>query len=272
MKFYEYGNPENSVILLIPGTCCHWTIFHKVIPLLQKYFFVSIVSFDGFDETENTVYSSMEEETEKIEAYVNRKFRGKICCTYGCSLGGSFAAYLVKRGNIHIDHAIIGSSDLDEGNGLLAILKSKMLAKIFYRMLKRDEVPGWLRRYIAKTCKNDSQRAAHFDEVLRMFIPAPYKSVLRKKSIYNQYYSDLVTDIGNHINVKDTTIHVFYALGMGEKYRKRYYLHFADPDIRDQNFNHETFFFCHPKEWTEEVLDCCDIKSINSNLKVKYNK
>lgn len=49
---------------------------------------------------------------------------------------------------------------------------------------------------------------------------------------------------------------MFYALGMGEKYRARYLKHFKNLDIREQNMNLETFFFCHPKEWTEEVFDC----------------
>ncbi|MDD7680491.1 MAG: hypothetical protein PUJ06_08330 [Stecheria intestinalis] len=35
MKFYTFADYENPVILLISGTCCHWTIFSDVIPLLQ---------------------------------------------------------------------------------------------------------------------------------------------------------------------------------------------------------------------------------------------
>ncbi len=26
MKFYEFGNKHNPVILLLPGTCCHWKV------------------------------------------------------------------------------------------------------------------------------------------------------------------------------------------------------------------------------------------------------
>ncbi|MFQ9150300.1 MAG: hypothetical protein ACLR6B_00735 [Blautia sp.] len=35
------------------------------------------------------------------------------------------------------------------------------------------------------------------------------------------------------IAVPGTTIHVFYALKMGEKYRERYHLYFKNPDIRE---------------------------------------
>ncbi len=55
----------------------------------------------------------MTNETEKIETYIKEKYDGKIFAAYGCSLGGSFVSLLVSRKNIHIDHAIIGSSDMD---------------------------------------------------------------------------------------------------------------------------------------------------------------
>ena len=34
MKFYEVGESNKPVIILLPGTCCHWKAnFEKVIPL-----------------------------------------------------------------------------------------------------------------------------------------------------------------------------------------------------------------------------------------------
>ena len=40
---------------------------------------------------------------------------------------------------------------------------------------------------------------------------------ITKQSIYNQFYSDLVTKIQHRIDVPGTTIHVFYATKMGKK-------------------------------------------------------
>lgn len=67
MKFYTYGKPEKPVILLIPGTCCHHSIFDEVVPLLKERCFVVVASFSGFDETENSVYKNMDTETFAIE-------------------------------------------------------------------------------------------------------------------------------------------------------------------------------------------------------------
>ena len=93
-------------------------------------------------------------------------------------------------------------------------------------------------------------------EFLNSFMVPALQNVVSKKSIYNQYASDLVTKIDKGIYQENTKVHVFYALGMGKKYEKRYLEHFKNPDIIKQNMNHETFFFCHPNEWSKEVFDC----------------
>lgn len=87
--------------MLIPGTCCHWKgNFGKVIPLLAENYQVLCVSYDGFDETEDSEFISMQEETEKIEAYIQNNFGGYIQVAYGCSLGGSFVGLLAARQKI----------------------------------------------------------------------------------------------------------------------------------------------------------------------------
>ena len=68
MKVYSFGAENAPVILLLPGTCCHWKgNFGRVIPLLSDRYRVLCVSYDGFDETEHTEFHTMLEETEKIE-------------------------------------------------------------------------------------------------------------------------------------------------------------------------------------------------------------
>ena len=95
MKVYEFGAETAPVILLLPGTCCHWkSNFGQVIPLLQRDFRVLCVSYDGFDETESTEFPTMLAETEKIEAYIRKNCGGHIRAAYGCSLGGSFVGLL----------------------------------------------------------------------------------------------------------------------------------------------------------------------------------
>lgn len=94
-----------------------------------------------------------------------------------------------------------------------------------------------------------------------MFLsPSLAGGIVKKKSIYNQFYSDLVTVIENGISRLGTTIHVFYAVKMGEKYEERYRTHFVNPDIRRHNMYHEELFACFPKVWTAEVFSCMGLK------------
>ena len=128
MKIYPFGAEDAPVLLLLPGTCCHWkSNFGAVIPLLADSFRVLCVSYDGFDETEQTEFPTMLEETEKIEAYLKTHCGGHIRAAYGCSLGGSFVGLLAARQNIHMDYGILGSSDLDQASPLAARLQTDFL-------------------------------------------------------------------------------------------------------------------------------------------------
>ena len=79
MKVYAFGEKDRPVLLLLPGTCCHWKgNFGHVIPALAQDYRVLAVSYDGFDETEATEFPTMREETEKIEDYLLAHCGGHI--------------------------------------------------------------------------------------------------------------------------------------------------------------------------------------------------
>ena len=151
MKFYTFGKEDLPAILLLPGTCCHWKLnFGEVIQLLERDFHMVCASYDGFDETEDTIFPDMLLETERIESYIREHYNGRICAAYGCSLGGSFVGLLVQRGNIHIDHAILGSSDLDQDVPWKAKLKCKIAIPLLHRIVSTGEYPKVLQGLIEK--------------------------------------------------------------------------------------------------------------------------
>ncbi len=185
MKFYESGNKSNPVILLIPGTCCHYSLFDKVLPLLKEKFYTVVVSFSGFDENEKSEYLSMDDETIKIEKYIKDNFNNHISCIYGCSLGGSFASYLLQRNNIKVDHIILGSSDMDETNILLATIKGKILSPIMYKMIHTGKLPNFMQKKLDKIKISDPTRYNQMVEFLNSFMVPSLKNIVTKKSIYN---------------------------------------------------------------------------------------
>ena len=250
MKVHCFG-PENApAILLLPGTFCHWKgNFGKVIPLLEREFRVLCVSYDGFDEMEQTEFPTMLEETEKIEAYIRANCGGHIRAAYGCSLGGSFVGLLAARQNIRMDHGILGSSDLDQASPLAARLQTNLLLPLIYPLVRDGKFKS---RFLQKQME---RKAAQMGDYMKAFMEMfggarPYVTM---QSCKNQFYSDLVTPLPDHIDVPGTEIHIFYALKMGEKYRARYYKHFAHPIIHEQDMQHEELLACHPEQWAALV-------------------
>ena len=71
MNIYEFGNKENPIIMLFPGTMCYWKgNFGNVIEILSEKFFVSVVAYTGFDDKDSEDYASVEDELVKIETYI----------------------------------------------------------------------------------------------------------------------------------------------------------------------------------------------------------
>ena len=250
MKVYSFGAENAPVILLLPGTCCHWrSNFGKVIPLLADTCRVLCVSYDGFDETEAAEFPTMLEETAKIEAYVRESCGGHIRAAYGCSLGGSFVGLLAARGNIRMDYGILGSSDLDQASPLAARLQTSLLLPLLYPVIRDGQFKSRLLQ------KRLQKRAAEMGGYVQAFMTMlggarPYVTL---QSCRNQFYSDLITPLPDAIDVPGTEIHILYALKMGEKYRARYRQHFARPVIHEQDMQHEELLACYPEQWAALV-------------------
>ena len=249
MKFYTFGEKSNPAILLLPGTCCHWQKnFGEVIPFLERDFYVVCASYDGFDETENTIFPDMLTETEKIERYIREQFNGYIRAAYGCSLGGSFVGLLVQRRNIHINQAILGSSDLDQDLVWKAKLKCAIAIPLLHKIVSTGAYPKALQGLMEK------KRTPYRDKFMAMFgIGNGGLPFMKRESVYNQFYSDLITPLNENIAVLGTTVHCFYAEKMGQQYLDRYRKYFKNPVILRFDMEHEELLVLYPERWVDEV-------------------
>lgn len=257
MRFYEFGDEQKPVILLLPGTLCLWkSNFGHVIDKLTERFHVVCVSYDGFDPAETTEFVSVLDEIVKIEAYSKEHYGGRICASYGCSLGGSLVGLLIARRQLQIEHGILGSSDLDQRGKLLAALQIRLLISPLYRIIQRGEIRNrFLRRGIEKRIR----AAGAAGEALGSLLDLKGGSLrfITKKSMENQFYSDLVTPLPAHISVPGTKVHILYALKMGEKYRARYERHFPDADMIERNLRHEELLAVYPDQWIQLIEKLC---------------
>ena len=145
----------------------------------------------------------------------------------------------------------LGAKDWNDLRKLVAKIQASMVVPFMYKMAHTGALPKFMQKKLNKT---DGAKKELYNGFLNMFgIGKGGSPWITKQSIYNQFYSDLVTKVQHGIDVPGTTIHVFYATKMGRKYEKRYWTYFKNPDIRRHNMQHEELFCCHSAEWVEEV-------------------
>ena len=250
MDFREFGNPAGKTLMLLPGTACTWQLnFKNVVDDLAERYRIIAVNYDGFEGDPNVVFTDVLTVTRKIEDYLIERHGGRADGAYGSSLGGSFTGLLIQRKRVHIDHGFIGSSDLDQGGRvfarLLTALVGPMLSGACRSDKKREKLKAMLQK---KGAIGDGEKSLEF---ANEFIDN--MKCLNPKTISREFYSDYITPLENDIHADGTTVHIIYALKMGEKYGRRYRQHFRSPDIHGFDMKHEVWLY--DSQWRQPVLD-----------------
>lgn len=66
MEIKRFGDPTGKTIMLLHGNLMCWRQFEDVIPLLEKEYLAFAVSFDGFDGTGRTTYTTAQNQADKL--------------------------------------------------------------------------------------------------------------------------------------------------------------------------------------------------------------
>ncbi len=234
MQFEEMGNKNGKTLMLLPGTACDWqTNFGNVLDALGKKYHLICVNYDGFDGGD-LIFPDILSVTAKIEKYIRDNHGGRVDGAIGSSLGSTFVGQLIMRRNIHIDHGIFGSPDLDQSGKFSARLQAKLVVPLLAGIAGNEKRKAWTRNLLKKTFEMNDETADRFVECFSKFRP---------ESIRNEYYTDLLTWLDKDIHVEGTRIHFIYARRMGEKYLKRYLKYFREPEIRAFDMQHEQWLF-----------------------------
>ena len=248
MQFDELGNMNGKTLMLLPGTACDYqTNFMTVLDRLGEKYHLICVNYDGFDGS-GSVFPDMITVTEKIEKYIKEHFDGRIDGAIGSSLGSSFVGQLIQRENVHMDHGIFGSPDLDQSGRFSAWLQSKLVVPLLTSFTKSEKKKTKSKEKLKAAFEMNDETADRFIGCFAKFDPV---------SIKNEYYTDLLTWLQEDIHVEHTRVHFIYAKKMGEKYLKRYKKYFRDPDIREFDMQHEQWLF-GGEQYTLPVLSVID--------------
>ncbi len=129
MKFYEYGNRNDPVVVLIHGIGMDvLQSFAKVIDDLHKDYHVVAVALDGYDG-EKAGFSSIREEARQIASYLRQGHGGKVEAILGCDLGGAVTLDLALRELIEARTLILNGGYIKPKKG--AVVYSKIYAYLY---------------------------------------------------------------------------------------------------------------------------------------------
>ena len=155
-----------------------------------------------------------------------------------------------------MDYGILGGSDLDQSGKISAKLMTKLMAPIFYPFLKKGEMKiPFMKKKMEKMMAEDDGYIKAFMDMIKT--PDADMSHITKKSVENQFYSDLITPLPDQIDPPGTEIHILYALKMGEKYRARYQKHFKRPVLHELDLQHEELLAVYPDKWVKLITEIC---------------
>lgn len=234
MQFDEMGTQNGKTMMLLPGTACNYQInFGSVLDKLGEKYHLICVNYDGFDGS-GLIFPDMITVTEKIENYIKEHFNGRLDGAIGSSLGSAFVGQLIQRENVHLDHGIFGSPDLDQSGKISVWLQSKLVVPLLTSFTGSEKKQQKTKEKLKNFFEMSDETADKFMDCFASFSP---------ESIKNEYYSDLLTWLKDDIHVEHTKAHFIYASKMGEKYLKRYRKYFRDPDIREFDMQHEQWLF-----------------------------
>ena len=87
MKIKHFGKAQGKSVMLLHGNLMCWRQFEDLIPLLEEDYSVYAVSFDGFDGSGTTTYTTAQEQADKLEDYICADLGGHLDMLFAESLG-----------------------------------------------------------------------------------------------------------------------------------------------------------------------------------------
>lgn len=150
MEIKRFGNENEKKIMLLHGNLMCWRQFEDIIPLLEKDYMVYAVSFDGFDGTGTTTYTTAQEQADKLADYICAECGGRLDMLFAESLGCGPAVLLKSSPKVQVERMILsGPEYLDFG------VMNKLLLKIMppkqYRTAHEKSMPAWVLRFMGQT-------------------------------------------------------------------------------------------------------------------------
>lgn len=248
MNFYEKGAAGSPAVLLIHGMGCNAArSFAVPAEILSRKYRVIMVDLDGYDG-KGTVFPTIADQAQKIEAFLRKQYEGKLYACLGMSMGGFIAIDLVCRHGIQVQHLILDSGYVPP----LPFPKqfSRLVANGFMQIL--DGTPSFI------TTHGMEYLMAYGFKKDELCPGASYQT------IYNSEYSCMTWKIPGNPDAMNHSSTVFLH-GRREKFiiRGARILKARVPEMRiicSGNYGHGELMFTDPRRYAKliaRVIETC---------------
>ncbi len=150
MEVKRVGNTCGKKIMLLHGNLMCWRQFEDLIPLLEKAYCIYAVSFDGFDGSGKTTYTTAQDQAEQLADYLCAECGGQLDLLFAESLGCGPTMFLQTSPRVRIDCMILsGPEYLDFGALNKWILK--IMPRKQYETARTKTMPAWALRFMGQT-------------------------------------------------------------------------------------------------------------------------
>lgn len=139
MRFHEFGDKNDKIIILIHGVLTPWQIWQEQIDFFKEKYFVIVPALDAHVEEEASEYISVEQEAKCIEEYVCSNYGSKVFAVCGLSMGGAIANVLFGNGKLEIEHLVFDGAPLVPTPGFATKMMTNAYLDIIHKSKERDK-------------------------------------------------------------------------------------------------------------------------------------
>lgn len=208
MKFYEYGEKNEQVIVMVPGSFCPAAALEYLYKDLAEEFHVITLDYNGHYEGGGT-FTTRQKEAGEIRKYLKKKGIASVCMVYGQSMGSEVGMELASQ--LIKSDVKVGCCFFD-GAPMITLAKPYKVFMYFkfrtmIRMMKDktiDEVIQW--KFLNKFTNGDTESLRPLIESLIQIAP-----VITDKSIRNETECCYTFDYPEMTEAMQRNIYFMYA-------------------------------------------------------------
>ena len=217
MKFQTIGNPNNPLIIMLPGSFCTSSGLNYLYKKLKDDYCIVLIEYNG--HYENSTFTTRQNEAKEIVDYIQKQNIHTIKMIYGQSMGAEIAIELFKQLNenqIQVDCCFLDGAPCIK---LPYLYKKCMYFKFnqILKIMKKKDIDQILNmKLIKKIARGNTENLRPMIEP--MALTAQF---LSKESVKNETECCYTFDFPSFD--KETQNRIYFFYGKEEKAYKRCY-------------------------------------------------